>query len=171
MKAALKINPLSAPLLPASPASVRGWKGVWGLWLRATPQNWPGQEIRLFAFILKWVFFFFFLHVEKQQLCMSTYFIIRCHTAAHLYKQRRYCTLLWSRQSCWKAPFTVNLACSEHRIWLLCWIQAGRRSGRELQTCRAQPHAELNPDETHLVLLRCWGKHFCDTFHTKSHGH
>lgn len=58
MKAALKINPLSAPLLPASPASVRGWKGVWGLWLRATPQNWPGQEIRLFAFILKWGFFF-----------------------------------------------------------------------------------------------------------------
>lgn len=59
----------------SSLTSVRGWKGVWGLWLRATPQNWPGQEIRLFVFILMWGFFFLFTWskwMEKQQLRMSS---------------------------------------------------------------------------------------------------
>lgn len=144
----------------SSLTSVRGWKGVWGLWLRATPQNWPGQEIRLFVFILMWGFFFFFLHGANGWKSNSyecpAYFIIRCHTAAHLYKQQRYCTLLWSGRSCWKAPFTVHLACSERRIWLLCWIQTGSRSGRELQNCRT-------PDKTYLGPLRCWWKHFCDS--------
>lgn len=77
--------------------SLRGWRGRRGWGGRLNHRIDPEPEITLFSLTLKWGLFLNRPNGWKNKGYESpAYFIIRCHTAAHLHKHKPHCSLLYS---------------------------------------------------------------------------